>query len=290
MTDVLIFGCNGQLGSALQRAQRLGVRTTSVDIDELDVVERANTITYIRQLEPKWVVNCAAYTDVDKAEVEQDVAFMVNRDAVENIGLGCRQVGARLIHISTDYVFDGKKGRPYSPDDEPNPLNVYGASKLAGEQVLHELLPQHTMIIRTAWLYSVDGNNFVKTMLRLMSERESLSVVADQYGSPTYAEGLADAIWRIIEGNLFRSGILHWTDNGVISWYEFARAIHEEAMNLDLLNRVISIDPISSDAYRSLTRRAAFSALNTDSIHDLIRIDGTSWRANLKRMLSVYRI
>tara|TARA_Y100000031_G_scaffold137998_1_gene163547 strand:+ start:276 stop:1154 length:879 start_codon:yes stop_codon:yes gene_type:complete len=286
MTDVLIIGCEGQLGSALQRGQRSGLRTTSIDIDELDIVRRADTVSYIRQLEPKWVVNCAAYTNVDKAEVEQDVAFVVNRDAVENIGLGCREAGARLIHISTDFVFDGKKGKPYSPDDEPNPLNVYGASKLAGEQVLCELFTQYSMIIRTAWLYSADGNNFVKTMLRLMAEQESLSVVDDQYGSPTYAEGLADAIWRIIEGNLFKAGIFHWTDNGVISWYEFARAIHEEAIGIGLLDRGIRIDPISSDAYRAPARRAAFSALNTDSMHDLIGMDGTSWRVNLKRMLA----
>ena len=145
------------------------------------------------------------------------------------------------------------------------------------------------MIIRTSWLYSVDGSNFVKTMLRLMSERESLSVVDDQYGSPTYAEGLADAIWRIIEGNLFKAGIFHWTDNGVISWYEFARAIHKEAIDLGLVNRDILINPISSKAYRSPARRAVFSALNTDSTHHLIGINGTSWRVNLSRMLALFR-
>ncbi|MDP6768861.1 MAG: dTDP-4-dehydrorhamnose reductase, partial [Arenicellales bacterium] len=243
---------------------------------------------HIKQLEPTGVVNCAAYTDVDRAEGEREVAFMVIRDAVASIGLGCSKVGARLIHISTDFVFDGTKGTPYRPDDEPNPLNVYGASKLAGEQVLIGLIRRQSMIIRTSWLYSADGSNFVKTMLRLMSEREVLSVVDDQYGSPTYAEGLADAIWRIIEGNLFKAGIFHWTDNGVTSWYEFARAIHEEAMDLGLLDRDISINPITSDAYRSPARRAAFSALNTDSMHNLINTGGASWRANLKRMLALF--
>lgn len=285
MTDVLIVGCNGQLGSALQHVQQPGLTTVSVDIDELDITKRDATISYINQVNPQWVVNCAAYTNVDKAEVEQDLAFIVNRDAVENIALACRQVDARLIHISTDFVFDGEKGSLYDPADQPNPLNVYGASKLAGEQVLGELLPLHSMIIRTAWLYSVDGSNFVKTMLRLMGEQESLGVVADQLGSPTYADELADAIWRIIGGSLFNAGIFHWTDNGVISWYEFAVAIQEEALNLGILDRTIPINPISSDEYPSSARRAAFSALNTDSMHELTGDSGTAWRVNLKRML-----
>ena len=235
---------------------------------------------------PDFIVNAAAYTAVDKAEEEPQQAQLVNEEAVRCMARYARISGAQLVHLSTDFVFDGTKQSPYLPGDATGPLGVYGQSKLAGELAALEEAPESTMIIRTAWVYSEHGNNFVKTMLRLMREREELGVVDDQRGSPTYAGNLAEIIWHIHEQNLFTPGSYHWTNQANITWCDFARAIQEEALASGLLKRAIPINPITTDDYPTPAARPAFSVLNNTKLAKLVGIEPTPWRQNLKLMLS----
>jgi dTDP-4-dehydrorhamnose reductase len=255
-----------------------------MDIRNINSVHRA-----IDKVRPDIVINAAAYTAVDKAQQEPELAYAVNRDGAAYIAQSVAQSGARLIHISTDYVFDGTQGRPYNPDDSPNPQCVYGASKLAGEQAVSESLSsERALIIRTSWVYSAHGKNFVKTMLRFMAERDQLRIVADQIGSPTWAQGLAKAIWRAVTANLF--GIYHWSDAGVASWYDFAVAIQEEALQMKLLKKAIQINPISTHDYPLPAKRPGFCVLNkTDTWKDL-DISPRHWRESLRLMLKETRV
>jgi dTDP-4-dehydrorhamnose reductase len=231
------------------------------------------------------VLNVAAYTKVDQAERERERAFAVNERGVANLAEACAEVGCRLIHISTDYVFDGNKGRPYQPKDEAAPINAYGQSKLAGEMRALELLPDATVIFRTAWLYSRTGNNFVRTILRLLSERDRLGIVADQVGSPTWARGLASILW-MAAGDESITGILHWTDEGATSWYDFAVAVKEEGETLGVVapNRTI-IDPITTAEYPSLAMRPRYSVLSSEETSTRLGIVQKPWRLQLRSML-----
>ena len=193
---------------------------------------------------------------------------------------------AQLIHLSTDFVFDGKKQSPYRPGDATSPLGEYGESKLAGELAALQDGPESIMIIRTAWVYSEHGINFVKTMLRLMNEKGELGVVNDQRGSPTCAHGLAEMIWRIADQKLFTSGIYHWTDEGNITWCEFAKAIQEEALDAGYLSQAIPINPITTEDYPTPAARPAFSVLDNSKLAKLIGIEPAPWRQNLRFMLS----
>jgi dTDP-4-dehydrorhamnose reductase len=193
---------------------------------------------------------------------------------------------ARLIHLSTDFVFDGTKQLPYRPGDATSPLGEYGGSKVAGERAALQEAPESTMIIRTAWVYSEHGTNFVKTMLRLMNEKDGVGVVNDQSGSPTYAHGLAEMIWRVADHNLFTAGIYHWTDEGNITWCEFAKAIQEEALDAGYLSQLIPINPITTEDYPTPAARPAFSVLDNTKLAKLVGIEPTPWRQNLIFMLS----
>lgn len=196
---VLVFGAAGQLGRALADAEPDRVAVTYVSRSDCDITDAQAVTEVIDRLDPDYIISCAAYTAVDKAEEEIGLCYQVNRHAVQTIAKCCNDGSSRrLIHISTDFVFDGKKTTPYTPDDQPNPLGVYGASKLAGEDVALNTIPDQVMIIRTAWVYYTKGNNFVNTMLRLMSERDELNVVNDQRGAPTFAGSLADVIWELL--------------------------------------------------------------------------------------------
>lgn len=280
---VLITGCNGQLGSELQASAPSGVEIIAVDLPQLDITDSQAVTAFLADSKPQVIVNAAAYTAVDKAEAEEALAYKVNATGAANLARGASELQARFIQVSTDFVFSGEQSTPYKPEDKPQPLAVYGASKLAGEQQVMSEYPS-TVIIRTAWVYSRYCTNFVKTMLRLMSEREELGVVADQIGTPTWAAGLAKLIWRCIELPELK-GIYHWTDAGVASWYDFAVAIQEEACSQGLLKRPCKINAIKGDAYPTPAKRPAYSVLDKTSCQQATGIEAVHWRVSLREML-----
>lgn len=281
---VLITGAKGQLGWELQRTAPQYLNVVACARQDMDICDAQSVQGIIDDVHPKIIINAAAYTAVDQAEQDSDTAYAVNRDGVAHLAQSAASCGARFIHVSTDYVFDGKQDRPYRPDDRPNPQSVYGASKLAGEgAVIEALSPDQMLIIRSSWVYSAHGQNFVKTMLRLMQERDQLSVVVDQIGSPTWAGGLAEAIWRAVSCEL--TGIHHWTDAGVASWYDFAVAIQEEAIKIGLLKKAINIRPIMTWQYPLPARRPGYCLLDKTSTWRALNMCSANWRVSLRRML-----
>ena len=281
---ILLTGAHGQLGWELQRTVPPGVEIVAFGSGHLDVTDRQAVMQTVTALAPDLIVNAAAYTAVDKAEADVMRAFQVNGQGAAHVAQAAREMGARLVHISTDFIFDGLKSTPYLPTDPPNPLGVYGRSKLAGEeQVLSITKGEHTAIIRTAWLYSSHGHNFVKTMLRLMQEREALAVISDQIGTPTWAHTLARAVWSVVMTGI--SGIHHCTDAGVASWYDFAVAIMEEAAALGLLSRQPAIRPIASSDYPLPAQRPSYSVLDKTSLWRAMDCQPDHWRVALRQML-----
>jgi dTDP-4-dehydrorhamnose reductase len=237
----------------------------------------------LAQISADWIVNGAAYTAVDKAEDEPDSAKLINDTAVGGLVQAAAAAKCRLLHISTDFVFDGTSGRAYLPNAAPNPLSVYGRTKLGGErQVLNGAADG--IVLRTAWVYSSAGRNFVLTMLRLMREKDRLSVVSDQIGTPTWATGIARAIWGLIEVYA-PGGLYHWTDLGVASWYDFAVAIQEEALARGLLEKAVPIIPIATADYPTKAVRPRFSVLDTSATRALVPVSAQHWRQNLRQML-----
>jgi dTDP-4-dehydrorhamnose reductase len=280
---VLVAGANGQLGRTLADTSPQGVALHLLDLPDLDITDEANVRRQVNEVGPDLIVNAAAYTAVDQAEEQSDLAFAVNAAGAGHLARAARETDARLIHVSTDYVFDGGANTPYAPDAECRPLGVYGESKRQGEIAVLEAL-DNALILRTAWLYSRYGANFVLTMLRLMDEREQLSVVADQVGTPTWTGTLAAAVWAAAARPEI-SGVYHWTDAGVGSWYDFAVAIQEEALALGKLARPIPIAPIHTADYPTAARRPAYSVLDcTGSWRDL-EMAPIHWREGLRRML-----
>ena len=285
---VLVLGGGGQVASAVVAAAAAArhdavARTRAeLDIGNENAVARA-----LLETRAEWVVNAAAYTAVDLAEDEPARAMAVNDTAVGVLQAAAVKTGCRLLHLSTDFVFDGKSNRAYLPTDQTNPLSVYGVSKLGGERhVLNG--PGAGIVLRTAWVYAAAGRNFVLTMLRLMQEKEQVSVVSDQIGTPSFAGGIAAAIWGLIEASV-PGGVYHWTDLGVASWYDFAVAIQEEALARGLLSRAVPITPIPSAAYPTRARRPAFSVLDTQSTRATIQVPARHWRQNLRTMLDELR-
>lgn len=294
---VLITGKNGQLGSELQKTCPSNIELICFGSKELDIsnVEQVNELLISHS--PDIVINAAAYTAVDKAETDVGQAYAVNKQGAANLANVCKHINAKLLHVSTDFVFDGTSTLPYTANDTTNPLGVYGASKLAGEQAINEALGSQAIIVRTAWVYSVFGNNFVKTMLRLMSEKEQLGIVGDQVGTPTWAAGLADMLWALVaktsdntiddqHGSTNNSLILNWTDAGVASWYDFAVAIQELAVEQGLLSKAIPISAIPAASYPTPAKRPAFSVLNKAQAEELSGVNTVHWRAQLKAMLT----
>ena len=282
MKRVMITGADGQLGFELRRTAPENSVLLALTRADLDITSRDSVFACITKEQPAVIINCAAYTAVDKAESEIEKAHAVNQTGPRYLAEAARQHNALLVHISTDFVFDGSQGRPYGIEDRPNPLSVYGKSKLAGE---NEVMSSGAaaFIVRTAWLYSSHGNNFVKTMLRLMKERESIGVVTDQIGTPTWANSLARVIWQLIDRNA--RGLFHWSDAGVANWYDFAVAIQEEALALGLLQKQISVKPISTTDYPLPAHRPGFSVLDKTAACRLIGCQPDHWRANLRQML-----
>jgi dTDP-4-dehydrorhamnose reductase len=284
---VLVLGGGGQVAQAVASAvpgrHQAAIRTHS----ELDIGDPIAVARTIADTGAQWIVNAAAYTAVDQAEDQQAQAIAVNDAAVGVLAAAASDAGCRLLHLSTDFVFDGKSNRAYLPADQTNPLSVYGTTKLAGERRV--LDGDGTgIVLRTAWVYAARGRNFVLTMLRLMREKDQLSVVCDQIGTPTWASSIAAAIWGFVDADA-TGGIYHWTDLGVASWYDFAVAIQDEAMARGLLSRSIPILPILSAAYPTRARRPAFSVLDTASTRAVIQAPTRHWRHNLRAMLDDIR-
>ena len=263
-----------------------GIEVISRARAALDIVDAAAVLRTFTELKPDWVVNAAAYTAVDLAEDQKDPAFAVNDTAVAGLASAAAKVGCRLLHLSTDFVFDGSSSRAYLPGDGTNPLSVYGASKLAGER--HVTAEAAGVVLRTSWVYAATGKNFVLTMLRLMREKPQLSVVSDQIGAPTWATSIGRAIWGLIETQA-AGGIYHWTDLGVASWYDFAVAIQDEALARGLLSRLVPVIPIASSQYPTRATRPAFSLLDTAATRGAIKMPGDHWRHNLRKMLDELR-
>ncbi|WP_019615901.1 dTDP-4-dehydrorhamnose reductase [Psychromonas ossibalaenae] len=281
---VLITGKGGQLAWELEQLAPKEFDVISVGINELDITDEHLVAQYIAATKPDLVINAAAYTAVDQAEKDVEAAYAVNESGVKYLAQACKKINARILHISTDFIFDGTSTSPYKTDAKPNPVNVYGASKLAGDAALQEILPEASVIVRTAWVYSVNGNNFVKSMLRLMQEKPQLGIIYDQVGTPTWAKGLAQWLWAIADKSKVK-GIYHWTDAGVASWYDFAIAIQELGLEKGLLTEAVPVLPIPSSAYPTPVARPAFSVIDKASAEAVSGLNTVHWRKQLSAMM-----
>ena len=280
---VLVTGAGGQVGRALVGSVPPQVQLIAVGHQELDITDAAAVMSCLRAHTPDVVVNAAAHTAVDRAESEPELARRINTQGAEYLALAARDIRARLLHLSTDFVFDGTASRPYRPDSPTHPLSVYGLTKRDGEQVVLATLPQQAVVLRTSWVYAAQGANFVRTMLRLMASNRSVRVVADQVGTPTAASSVAQAVWKVVE-NPGLAGIHHWSDAGVASWYDLAVAIAEEGAQLGLLPAGVSVNPIATEDYPTPARRPAYSVLDKSSLV-AAGIVPLHWRAQLRSVL-----
>ena len=281
---VLVLGGGGQLGNALAENNKRALAIVCPSRSALDITDKDGLLAFCRDSRPDVIINSAAYTAVDRAESDQALSAAVNVDGARNVALGAVEVGARLIHISTDFVFDGNASTPYVVDSPTNPLSVYGKTKRDGELAVLASCPENSAIVRTSWLYSKTGANFVKTMLGLMSSRDEIGVVADQIGSPTWAGSLATAVWRLA-ARPNCCGIFHWTDKGETSWHGFAVAIQQEALSIGLLQAAIPVHAICTEDYPTPARRPAYSVLDCAGTSAALGLQQQSWRDNLRVML-----
>ena len=280
---ILVTGANGQLGKELQDLcySYKGYEFSFLAKDDLPIDNFELVRNIFKGIKPQYCINCAAYTAVDKAESEKDLAFLINGEAIGVLAAVCKEHETKLVHVSTDYVFDGKSATPYKEDDTTNPNSVYGKSKLEGEKQLMQFNPE-AIIIRTSWVYSSYGKNFVKTMLRLMDEKTELGVVDDQFGSPTYAADLAKAILDIISHHsplTTHHGIYHYSNFGIINWFEFASAIQE------LSGKKCRIYPIPTSQYPTAASRPAYSVLDNSKIRSTFGVEQKFWKESLERCL-----
>lgn len=289
--NILVTGSNGQLGNEIRRISanhENNFRFFFTDVAELDITDLKAVDSFIKENNIKYIINCAAYTAVDKAEDDVDLCYKINRDAVANLGLAATNNNAKVIHISTDYVYDGTANKPYVETDTVNPQSVYGKSKQEGEAELLKACAD-SIIIRTAWLYSIFGNNFVKTMIKLGKEHETLNVVADQRGTPTYGTDLAKTIVKILdfsEANGFKPGIYHYSNEGATTWYDFTLAIHKEAG----IN-TCKVNPITTEQYPVKATRPKYSVLDKTKIKSTFNLTIPKWEESLnnctKELLSI---
>jgi len=283
MTNILITGSKGQLGTALQNIADNYSNYTCffADKTELDIINFQALEIFVAKQNITVIINCAAYTNVDKAEEEVDLATEINYKAVENLAQISKQYKIKLIHISTDYVFDGTSEKPYLETDLTNPQNKYGETKLYGETALQNVNPKNTIIIRTSWLYSLNGHNFVNTMLRLFKKNNVVKVVSDQIGSPTNATDLANFIFTIIpQINTKGVEIYHYSNKGSCSWFQFAQEI------ANITNSDCTVIPISSEAFNSKVKRPKYSLLNTEKVQQTFNFEILSWQDSLKQCLN----
>ena len=279
--NILITGCNGQLGTKLRELESTMPQHTfyNTDVEELDITDADAVEAFATTNNIEGIVNCAAYTAVDRAENDAELAHRINALAPELLAKAIQKCNGWMIHVSTDYVFDGNNCLPYREDDAPNPTGVYGSTKLEGEQRMQKVCP-NSVILRTAWLYSEVGNNFVKTMLRLGQERDSLGVVYDQVGTPTYAGDLAQAIRTVIEQDI-TPGIYHFTDEGAVSWYDFTKAIHRIAGIT-----TCHVRPLRSEEYPTPTRRPPYSVLDKAKFRQTYQMEIPYWEDSLRQCIA----
>ncbi len=279
---LLITGANGQLGRELHALLDGDSRfdSTYTDVEELDITSPEAVDSMVNAIAPDYVINCAAYTAVDRAEDDEATALLINARAVEILATAAASVGARMIHVSTDYVFDGNGNRPYREDDAPHPASADGRTKLAGEQALQCILPEQSVILRTAWLYSPHGKNFVKTMLELGRTRDHLRVVYDQVGSPTLATDLALAIITVMTATEWHPGIYHYTNEGAISWYDFTKAIHRLAGIT-----TCDVQPCLSHEFPAKAHRPAYSVLDKGKFKAAFGVEVPYWEESLKQLI-----
>jgi dTDP-4-dehydrorhamnose reductase len=280
---VLVTGATGQVGRALLRSAPPQAQLIACAHAQLDVGDEGAVATVIERYAPNLIINAAAYTAVDRAESEPDLALRINAEGPRFLAMAARRIGARLVHISTDFVFDGTSAVPYLPQSGTNPLNAYGRTKLAGEQAVLEAMPERSIVLRTAWVYAAEGRNFVNTMLRVMRASGAARVVCDQVGTPTSAQSVAEAIWCLAD-NPQVTGVHHWTDAGVASWYDFAVAIAEEAVAKGLLSCEVAVSPIATSEYPTPARRPAYSVLDKGSLMSL-GMTPIHWRKCLRAVL-----
>jgi dTDP-4-dehydrorhamnose reductase len=282
MINILVTGSNGQLGSSIVSLENnfSDYNLLFTDKYDLDLLNFSAVENYVVKNKIEVIINCAAYTNVDKAEDEPGIANEINNSAVENLARLSKKIQMKLIHISTDYVFDGNAEIPYNETDKPNPQSIYGLTKMKGEKAMKTISPDNSLIIRTSWLYSEYGHNFVKTILKLVEEKEKISVVSDQIGSPTYAYDLAKAILQLIP-SLKNKGvqIYHYANKGKCSWFEFAEEI------VHLSNNICSVEAIPSERFETKANRPKFSLLNTDKIEREFQIEIPYWKDSLKNCL-----
>lgn len=277
MKNILVTGGEGQLAMCLKDVAPTleDFHFIYVDVDRLDITKASEVNKFFLDHDISYCINCAAYTAVDQAETNREVAHKVNVIGVENLAIACKLNGTTLIHISTDFVFDGRQTTLYTEEAQPNPLSVYGSTKLEGELAIAEVLKEH-VIVRTSWLYSEHGSNFLKTMLRLGKERDSLGVVTDQIGTPTYAGDLAQVILQFIKARQPAYGIYHYSNEGIASWYDFAKAIFEEG------GLEVSLSPIKTEAYPTPAERPKFSVMDKTKIKTTLGISIPYWRDSLR--------
>jgi dTDP-4-dehydrorhamnose reductase len=278
----LILGANGQVGKALARAAPSDSRAVALRREDCDIASPSEVRRAMKRFNPDVVFNAAAYTAVDRAENEEDAALAVNATAPRTIAVCARACGARLVHLSTDFVFDGTASRPYRPEDSPNPLNVYGRTKYQGELGVIDAAPG-ALIVRTAWVYAAGGRNFVTTMLRLMKESGSVRIVDDQIGTPTSADSLAGALWKLATSGV--SGIHHYTDAGIASWYDFGVAVSEEAAALGLIESPRDVVPIPTADFPTDARRPPYSVLDKSQTWGALGECAPHWRVGLRAVL-----
>jgi dTDP-4-dehydrorhamnose reductase len=284
---VLVLGAGGQLGRELRLTADPEAECIALTRQELDIGDAEAVAARLEALAPSVIINAAAYTAVDAAEDDALAAQRANAVGPANLAHSCSDQGIRLLHVSTDFVFDGRSSQPYTADTPTAPLGQYGRSKLAGELAVQDAFSE-ALVMRSSWVYSRFGNNFVKTMLRLMSERDELAVVADQVGSPTWARGLASALWAAVARPELR-GIYHWSDVGQCSWYDFALAIFEEATAVGILQRPVKISPITSSEYPTAAARPRYSVLDTTGSRQSLGLPGVQWREQLRNMLTDFK-
>ena len=276
MTKILVTGGNGQLAQCLKDVVKNNdeLDVNFQDLPELDITNIQQLVSYFSKNELDYCINCAAYTAVELAEEQSDLAYAVNADGPKNLAEVCKKHQVKLLHISTDFVFDGKKQTPYIESDMPNPLGVYGASKWQGERNIQEIMEDY-FIIRTSWLYSQYGNNFMKSMLRLSETRDEISVVSDQIGAPTYAGDLAEVLIKIILSSSPNYGVYHYSNSGAISWYDFAVEIFKQ------FAKTIEVKPIKTKDYPTAAKRPKYSILDTKKIETEFKTQNLNWRLSL---------
>jgi dTDP-4-dehydrorhamnose reductase len=281
---VIITGAAGQVGRALLKSVPATSTAIGLTRAQLDIGDAQAVMNAVQSEQPDLIISAGAYTAVDKAESEPQAAERANCDGPRNLALAARATGARLVHISTDFVFDGLASRPYRTDGATHPQSTYGRTKLGGEEGVLQVLPDSSVVLRTAWVYAADGSNFVRTMLRLMGSKGHVRVIADQVGTPTAAGGLAEVIWALANRPQL-TGIHHWTDLGVASWYDFAVAIAEESAAIGLLPTTVRVDPITTEEYPTPAKRPAYSVLDKRSLLGVLPVPAHHWRVNLRTVL-----